>query len=217
MTQKRLTLFCFPCAGASAAGYLRWRRNLPDWLDIQPVELPGRGSRIKEPPNRDFDSLVQQLTERISCRLPECYAFFGHSLRGLLSYGCAHRLKERKFHLPLAILAACSSAPSRRSNDMRFARLGGEDKLIDELRTLNGTPHELFAHPELLSMTLDAAAADFSLCASFKYEPRPSLETRIFVFGGRSDDIEEEALAAWQVESSARATVEMFDGGSFFH
>ncbi len=215
MTQDPLTLFCFPCAGASAAGYLRWRRQVSSWLHIQPIELPGRGNRVSEPPYRDFDSLVQRLTDEIAPNLPKAYAFFGHSLGGLLAYGCAHRLRETGARLPRAILTACSAAPSRR-DDEHLARLNGDDELIEELRKLNGTPTELFEHPELLRMTLDLAAADFSVCGSYRHEPRQPLETKILVFGGRSDDIEEEALAAWQAESSLQTTLEMFDGGHFF-
>ncbi|HBJ99473.1 MAG TPA: thioesterase, partial [Delftia acidovorans] len=33
-----LTLLCLPCAGASATMYLRWRRLLPHWIRIAPVE-----------------------------------------------------------------------------------------------------------------------------------------------------------------------------------
>lgn len=215
MTQGQLTLFCFPCAGASAAGYLRWRRQVSNWLHIQPIELPGRGSRVSEPPYRDFDSLVQRLTDEIAPNLPKTYAFFGHSLGGLLAYGCAHRLRETGAHLPRAVLTVCSAAPSRR-DDEHLARLNGDDELIQELRKLNGTPAELFEHPELLRMTLDLAAADFSVCGSYRHEPRRPLETKILVFGGRSDDIEEEALAAWQAESSLPTTLQMFDGGHFF-
>ncbi|MBF2952570.1 thioesterase, partial [Pseudomonas aeruginosa] len=36
-------LFCLPYSGASAMTYSRWRRKLPAWLAVRPVELPGRG------------------------------------------------------------------------------------------------------------------------------------------------------------------------------
>ncbi|MGD9658916.1 MAG: thioesterase II family protein, partial [Methylocystis sp.] len=77
------TLFCFPCAGASAATYNRWRNRLPSWLRIEPVELPGRGARIAQEPIDDFASLVTQLTAELSRRLPPDYAFFGHSMGAL--------------------------------------------------------------------------------------------------------------------------------------
>ena len=43
MTQ--LNLLCLPYSGASAMVYSRWRRKLPQWLHLQPLELPGRGAR----------------------------------------------------------------------------------------------------------------------------------------------------------------------------
>lgn len=215
MTQVSLTLFCFPCSGASAAGYLRWRRFVPNWLNIRPVELPGRGSRTSEPLSYAFDPLVQQLTDDIALDLPEKYAFFGHSFGGLLAYGCAHQLGRRALHPPLALVAACSAAPSKR-DDERLGKLSSDTELTEELRKLNGTPPELFEHPELLRMTLDVLAADYSVCASFRYVAPDPLETSIFVFGGRDDDVEEDELEAWRIETLGPTSLEMFDGGHFF-
>ena len=44
-----LNLLCLPYSGASAMVYSRWRRKLPAWLQVRPVELPGRGARMAEP------------------------------------------------------------------------------------------------------------------------------------------------------------------------
>ena len=59
MTQ--LTLLCLPYSGASAMVYSRWRRKLPEWLKLQPVELPGRGARFGEPLHTDMRRLALQL------------------------------------------------------------------------------------------------------------------------------------------------------------
>lgn len=45
---SKLNLFCLPYSGASAMVYSRWRQP-PDWLEVRPVELPGRGARLGEP------------------------------------------------------------------------------------------------------------------------------------------------------------------------
>ncbi|MGV7927253.1 thioesterase II family protein, partial [Mycobacterium kansasii] len=45
-----MRLFCLPYSGASAMIYARWRRLVPSWLEVVPVELPGRGRRMDEPP-----------------------------------------------------------------------------------------------------------------------------------------------------------------------
>lgn len=164
---------------------------------------------------RAFDPLVRQLTEELLANLPRAYAFFGHSFGGLLAFGCARHLKERRRHPPLALLTACCAAPSARDNE-RLAQLNSDDAIIQELRRLNGTPSALFEHPQLLRLTIDILAADFAACASFRYEKRDPLETDIYVFGGRDDEIKDEALAAWRLESSKTSTLELFDGGHFF-
>jgi len=45
-TPVSLTLFCLPYSGASAMFYSPWRRKLPEWLNVRPLELPGRGMRM---------------------------------------------------------------------------------------------------------------------------------------------------------------------------
>lgn len=55
MRPPLVSLLCLPCAGASATMYLRWRRLLPKWIQVVPVELPGRGGRLAEALVEDFD------------------------------------------------------------------------------------------------------------------------------------------------------------------
>jgi surfactin synthase thioesterase subunit len=208
-------MFCFPCAGSSAMNYLRWRRRLPDWVDILPVELPGRGKRISEAFVRDFDRLADQLTEELAGELPGNYVFFGHSLGGLLAHGCAHRLQKIGRPAPRTMFVACCAAPSKRK-DLDLAAHSQDADLIKRLQDLNGTAPEVFEHAELLRLTLDAAAADFAVCASYRYVVQKPLDTTISVFGGRDDEIDESALAAWQKETSAPFWLDMFDGGHFF-
>ncbi|MBG0811039.1 thioesterase [Methylosinus sp. H3A] len=212
---KPLTLFCFPCAGASATTYIRWRKRLPDWINVEPVELPGRGSRITERLIDDYETLVDRLSDELSGALPANYAFFGHSMGALLAYGCAHRLRDRRERSARALLLACCAAPTRR-NEERLARLQTDDALLEELKKMNGTPVDVFEHPELLRMTLDLLGADVRICASFRPFDRAPLDVGLHVFGGLDDEIEEERLAAWSIETSAAATLEMFDGGHFF-
>jgi surfactin synthase thioesterase subunit len=212
---KPLTLFCFPCAGASALVYLRWRRQLPDWIAVEPVELPGRGARIGEARIQDYATLVDRLTDRLAGALPTNYAFFGHSMGALLAYGCAHRLRDRRAQAPRALILAGCAAPTRRDEE-RLTRLNSDEALLQQLKDLNGTPTDVFEHPELLRLTLDIMRADVGVCSSFRrYESAP-LDLGLHVFGGRDDEIEEERLAAWSLETSVGATLEMLDGGHFF-
>lgn len=106
----RLRMFCLPYSGASAMVYVRWRRALPDWLQVCPLELPGRGMRMDEPLQRDIKTLAAQLADEIGRDLGSPYALFGHSLGGLLAFELAHALKARNLPAPLALFASGTAA-----------------------------------------------------------------------------------------------------------
>ncbi|MDR2625304.1 MAG: alpha/beta fold hydrolase [Zoogloeaceae bacterium] len=210
-----LKLFCLPPAGASASMYVRWRRLLPDWIDVVPVELPGRGSRFGEPFVEDFDTLVRQLGQEVFSGLRDEYALFGHSMGALLAYGLALYQRERGGALPTVFLASGSPAPSSRDPE-RFAGKGDDEALIADLRKQGGTPEEIFEHPEMLRMTLDVLGADYRVCESFDYRAPPPLPVPLHVFAGRDDDIEPERIKAWRQETDGEFSIEWFEGGHFF-
>ncbi|MGO0793148.1 thioesterase II family protein [Herbaspirillum seropedicae] len=212
-------LFCLPCAGGSASSYLRWRRLLPAHIQVLPLELPGRGSRMAETALRDFDTLSMQLTGRVAAELarwPQArYALFGHSMGALLAYGMARRLAlQSALRQPDALLLSASAAPSRRDTH-RFAA-SDTASLLHDLRRLGGTDPEVFEDRELLSMTLDVLAADYAVCASFIRHPGPPLTMPLQVYAGRSDEIDAVCLNAWREETRAAFDLHWFDGGHFY-
>ncbi|SCY65130.1 Surfactin synthase thioesterase subunit [Nitrosospira sp. Nl5] len=210
-----LTLFSLPCAGASAAMYLRWRRRLPSWVQMQPLELPGRGGRLHETPEKTFAALAARLCDELGTHPPQRYALFGHSMGALLAYRIAHCIRSRMQALPVALLVSACAAPSQQ-DWKRYADKESEASLIADLRKQNGTPEEVFENPELLSMTLTLLAADYRICASFRYEELPPLPIPIHVFGGRADEIHKSRLEKWRVEGTGGFSLDRFDGGHFF-
>lgn len=210
-----LTLYCFACAGSSAASFYRWRRLAPPWLRIEPVERPGRGARLREPHLRSYAPLVDLLTREMSVGLAPRYALLGHSLGALLAFGCARALRRSGAPAPSALVIAGAAAPSRR--DMtRYATLCSDEEVTRELRRQGGTPEEVFADPELSRMALDAAAADFAVCGDFRYLTEAPLAVPLLAFGGRADAIDESDLCAWRAETTGPFRCELLDGGHFF-
>ena len=60
-----MRLFCFPYAGGGATLYRDWAAHLPAGVQVIPVELPGRGARLREPPFVNIAPLCEALTEVI--------------------------------------------------------------------------------------------------------------------------------------------------------
>lgn len=212
-----LDLYCLPYSGTSAMVYNRWRRKLPAWLTVRPLELPGRGARFGEPLQTDLYALARQLANELMPELRRPYAIFGHSLGALLAFELTHALRELGCPPPLMLFASGTAAPTRREDyEKGYAQAKSDEELITELRELQGTSEEVLANHELMSLTLPILRADFLMCGRYRYRTRPLLELPIHVLGGTTDRSSLEQLQAWGVETASCFSLDMFEGGHFF-
>jgi surfactin synthase thioesterase subunit len=213
-----VNLLCLPYSGASAMVYSRWRRKLPAWLQVRPVELPGRGARLGEALHTDMQALARQLAseQRLAANAP--YALLGHSLGALVAFELAHELQALGCPPPLALFACGTAAPTRREDydGANWREPKSDEALLAELRKLGGTPEEVLANEELMSLTLPVVRADFLLCGRYAYRQRAPLHCPLHVLGGDTDRASAEQLQAWRRESQGKFSLEMFPGGHFF-
>ena len=197
--------------------YSRWRRKLPDWLAVRPIELPGRGSRLGESLQTDMCALARQLAKELIPELRRPYALFGHSLGALLAFELSHALREQGCPPPLMLFASGTAAPTRREDyEKGYAQAKSDEELVTELRELRGTSEEVLANRELMSLTLPILRADFLMCGRYRYQQRPLLELPIHVLGGTTDRSSLEQLQAWGGETACGFSLDMFEGGHFF-
>lgn len=208
-------LLCLPCAGASASMYLRWNRLLPDWLNVIPLELPGRGTRLDQPSIKDFSSQVDGLLDDYQALLQPPFAIFGHSMGGLLAYGMAQAMAAKQLPMPSTLLLSACSAPHR-FDPSRFPNPQNREALIADLRRLGGTPEALFHSPELLDMTLDILAADYQLLKGISAQTKDAVAIPIEILAGREDELDLSTLLAWQDCTTEETTFRQFDGGHFY-
>lgn len=213
--REAIGLFCLPHSGATAQGYLRWAKALPSWIDVRPVETPGRGARSGETPRTDLVGLAEDLAAEIAPRLGPSYALFGHSLGAILAFEVAHALIAGGSPAPLRLFVSASAAPSLRDDRERATPMS-DMKLVDELRRLGGTPEEALADPDLMALVLPALRADFLMSGGYVHRPRAPLPCPITALGGDRDDVTAEAVAGWADETSAGFDMRLFAGGHFF-
>lgn len=140
--KSRIRLFCFPFAGAGSLIFHAWPDHLPAEVEVCPVQLPGRGTRLKEPPFTRLPPLVEALAQALIPLLDKPFAFFGHSLGALISFELARRIRRESGLLPVRLFVSACDAPEiphrgRAVHDLPKA------ELLTELRRLNGTPGEL--------------------------------------------------------------------------
>ena len=53
-----MRLFCLPYAGGAASIFYTWAKRFAAGVQLCPIELPGRGTRLQEPLRTSLDGLV---------------------------------------------------------------------------------------------------------------------------------------------------------------
>jgi surfactin synthase thioesterase subunit len=227
----RLTLLCIPHAGSGAHVFCDWQRRadaagLP--VEVVPVELPGRGARLREARHESMAPLVDALLAALAPLLGRRpFALLGHSLGGWIAYAAA------------AELARCGPpAPQPAAlivSGVRSASLAGAAHDLDATRMAGLPPGAFFAamerrygrNPELTDAGMRALVypllqADFRIAEGYEAPApgTPRLACRVAAAGGASDPryspTQVEAWAACAPAAPGGFACRLFPGGHFF-
>lgn len=212
--QATLRLFCFPYAGGGTLSYRPWAELLPE-VEICPILLPGRERRLTEPAFTELSALIAALSSAILPYLDKPFAYFGHSMGGLLAFELIRHLRPER-HSPLHLFVSGCRAPQLPDPEPLLHTLP-DDEFLEALRRFNGTPDEVLANQELMAVLLPMIRADFTLLKTYGYSPQKPLSCPITVFGGLQDTtVAYDHLNAWQSQTDAAFSLHMLPGDHFF-
>jgi medium-chain acyl-[acyl-carrier-protein] hydrolase len=214
--RPRARMLCFPYAGGGASLYRAWPQRLGPAIDVCPVELPGRGVRMLEPPIDAMSALCDGLAAMIEPLLDVPTVLFGHSMGAQIAFEIALRLEGRIAHL----FASGSPAPGATSSAQTCdhgstAQLSDAD-LKQRLRKLGGTPPPILEDPELMTRILPIVRADFALIESYRPAPQARLSCPITVFAGLDDAGAWSSATSWELRTRGRCRVVELQAGHFF-
>lgn len=214
--RARLRLFCFPYAGGGTTIFRGWSDDLPEFVEVWCIELPGRGTRVADPPFTGLLPLARALAGVLAPQPIEPFAFFGHSMGALLCFEIARELRARSGAQPVGLFVSGCLAPQVFRLEPAIHELP-DGAFLNELRRLNGSPVEVLAHEELMQFLLPTLRADFAICETYVYEPGSPLGCPIRAFGGQQDEeVSQEDILAWEYQTSASFSIDMFEGDHFF-
>jgi medium-chain acyl-[acyl-carrier-protein] hydrolase len=209
-------MFCLPYAGASASVYSRWVTPLAPSIELRAVELPGRGHRFREPPERSVSQLVKRLADELGGMLEAPYVLFGHSMGALLCFELARHLASLERPMPEKLILSGFPAPQMRRRDEKTYDLP-DAEFIATLKRYNGMQEEILANTELMELLLPVLRADLGACQTYQYEPGPPLVTSIIALGGDRDPVAtREELLGWRELVTGSISLHMFPGDHFF-
>ena len=210
-------LFLFPYAGGGPAAFGKWPAELPGNIETWIVHYPGRGSRHNELPVKQIITLTERLFQAIQPLLDKPFAFFGHSLGGLVAFGLTRNLHRQNLPQPQMLFISACGAPGIPDPHPPIHALP-DAEFPQALQDLNGIPAEIFNLPELMELLLPALRADFEAIESYRYTSNElPLNCPIIALGGLYDPrVSRERLDGWTLQTNAGFKSHYFPGDHFF-
>jgi medium-chain acyl-[acyl-carrier-protein] hydrolase len=209
-----IKLLCFPYAGGGAPVYFPWKNRLGENVELNIVQLPGRGTHFSQKPIDNMEDLVELLLPKISDILDGNYAIFGHSLGSRVGFELIRQAMAKGFPAPVHFFASGSSSPKNRCHEKKTYDLP-DNEFIEELKDMNGTPPEILENRELMELFLPTIRADFKISEQYTCPQKFIIPTSITVLSGRHDNISQEKLQMWG-DFSENVEIVMCDGDHFF-
>lgn len=193
-----------------------WPAQLPSDVELWLIQLPGREERFREPRFTRVEPLVATLAPLVAPYLDKPYSIFGYSMGGLIGYELIRSLRTLGSPLPRRLFVTARQAPHLVETRPSLYKLP-DDQLFEELdRRYGGIPSEALKNPEIRSVFVPLLRADIEMIETYQYQAGAPIDCPISVFGGQTDRITRDELAAWQDMTSHPVEVTQFEGGHFF-
>lgn len=212
----RCRLICFSHAGGGTAMFCRWAGHLPDSIELSAVHMPGRESRLYDPPLTDLHAAAEVIVEHLLPSADVPFAFFGHSLGAHVAFEVVRSLRRRQVPGPCHLFASAARAPQLADPLSPIGHLPDQEFIDKICARFGGVPEEVLNNKELMKMMLIPLRADFEMVDTYSYTEEPPLQCPITVFGGNEDYLERKHLDAWHQQTVADFKLEMFSGSHFF-
>lgn len=210
----RRRLICFHHAGGGPSLFREWPQHLSPYTEVWAAATPGRETRVAERPLYRLETLAMLLAEAMPLDLP--FAFFGHSLGGVLAFEVARQLHERHWPLPQRLFVSACSAPQLCRREKSRATLS-DAELLETLQSFAATPKEILGHPEYLQMVLSVLRADFNLIDSYTVPEDSQFRLPITAYAGTADKhITPTRILAWQRWALPGFACRSFEGDHFY-
>lgn len=212
-----MNLFCFAYAGGSASIFKKWNSFVNDSLRIVPVEIPGRGTRYLEPLCDNMEQLITMIYEQFIQQInKEEYSLYGHSMGSWIVYYLLCKIAEKGDRMPEGVYISGKEAPYIHKSDIHFHELA-DDRFINKIYRLGGTPLELLQNKEFLSIYIPILKNDYKVIETCHYvKPVKKYHMNITVFNGIEDDLTTEDIYGWKEYTDGDFHVYNFNGGHFF-
>ncbi|WP_432402989.1 thioesterase II family protein [Wukongibacter sp. M2B1] len=212
----KVRLFCLPYAGASASYYVKWQRYISDWIEICPIQLPGREARQDEEFITNMSQLISEIIEDIKPFLDSPFAIFGHSLGGIIGFELASALIHKHGINPIHLFVS-GSIPPRLAADREAIHNLPDEEFKEKLSKYNGTNLTVLDSYEFDKYFMPILRNDFKLFEDYRYSSNEELRCPIKAYVGKVDLlVTEKQTRLWNEYTLSDFDYEVLEGDHFY-
>jgi medium-chain acyl-[acyl-carrier-protein] hydrolase len=164
---------CVPHAGGGVATFRGWPERLAN-AEVGIAQLPGRGSRLREPVVTTLVDAAAGVADSIAAAPASPTVLFGHSLGALIAFEVAKRLRDRGWPL-LALFVSGRRGPSLPDPLPPVSGLPADAFVVEVRRRYDAIPDAVLADGDLMQLLLPGLRADFAMLEGYRYEPATPL------------------------------------------
>lgn len=214
--KKTIKLFCLPHAGGSAMLYKKWEKYLVDFIELCPLELPGRGKKIAMLNFTDMNDCVEYLFKIIEKQIDKSeYAFFGHSMGTIIVYELMKKIYETKYKKPRHIFMSGRFPPNKKISSK--IHMLDDYMFKKEIIKMGGIPKEIIQNEECFDIFIPTLKADFKMVENYKFSAMQKWNTDLSVFFGKRDSaFNKYNIEEWEKYTNKKCDFYEFDGGHMF-
>lgn len=210
-----VNVFFLPFAGGNKYSYRPFMEAAPEGIQVLPLELPGRGSRFREPLLLDMHHVTDDFYAQITPWLHEPYALYGHSMGTLAAYLLIQRILAEGHNPPLHLFVSGGAPPALlRIDDKRY--LLPREAFFAKIRTYGGCPDEILRDEEMMKFFEPILRADFQALETYQHQPTLPLSVPITVLLGTDEKTTPSQGLAWGDETVSGVDVHQYPGNHFF-
>ena len=202
---RKIKLFFIPHAGGSAMGYMVMKHQLDlSVMEPVPLELAGRGQRIKEPAFTDLLACMEDLYSCMKPQIQDCqYAVFGHSLGSMLVFELVRHLEKVEKKQPVCAIFSGRVAPRCQIPAPLLSGFEGKE-FIEQFIRFQTLPQEILANEKILELVLPTLKADVRMAEEYQYKVKNPVKSDFYIFYGEDDKlVYPEGMELWRSETIA--------------
>lgn len=209
---KRPQLFLLHFAGGNCYSFQFLTSRLKDF-DVVPLELPGRGRRLKENLLKEFDQAAGDIFNQVMEKLTsDNFLIYGHSMGAYLALRITNMLAEKE-KFPICLFVSGNAGPDVRENKNRY--LLAHDDFIAELKKLGGVPPEFTENKELFDFFEPILRADFEIAERNNMKDEQPVSVPLYAMMG-SEELHVDKIANWARFTLLEFDYEVLPGDHFF-